>query len=162
MIPFFGGRLKRLRGPALTGAPIRVAIVGAGKFAERTWYPILAGMKGVNLVAAAARSEKRLEPIARRFRIRARYTVVDEMLERERPEAVVAVLPPAAVLGVGRLVLGRGIPLFVEKPPGLTSDETAELAALARARGVHGAVGFNRRHAAVVAAARQKVVEAGG
>ncbi len=162
MIPFFGGRLKRLRGPALSGAPIRVAIVGAGKFAERTWYPILSGMKGVNLVAAAARSGKRLEPIAKKFRVPARYTSVEEMLERERPEAVVAVLPPASVLGVGRLVLGHGVPLFLEKPPGLSSDETAELASLARARGVAGAVGFNRRQAAVVVAARRKMLEAGG
>ena len=159
--PLLGTLLKR-RGPAVTGSSVRVAIVGAGKFAARTWYPLLTSMKGVNVAAACARSETRLKPLARRHRIRSTWTNLDEMLDTERPEAVVAVLPPGAVLPVARAVLKRGIPLAVEKPPGQSAVETRELAELASSHAVASLVCFNRRYCAVVTEARDRVERAGG
>lgn len=158
----FLSRFRSLRGPSVSGDPVRVVIVGAGKFAARTWYPLLRSMHGVDVAAACARSSGRVEPLARRHRIPAVYTNVEAMLDRERPEAVIAVLPPASVLGVARIVLGRGLPLFVEKPPGLSVLETAEMAGLARSAGVPTLVAFNRRYCPLVRRSKEMVEAAGG
>ena len=160
-MPFVGRLLKR-RGPAVSGSSVRVAIVGAGKFAARTWYPLLSSMKSVRLVAACARSETRLAPLAKRHRIPTISTNLEEMLDRERPEAVFAILPPGAVLPVARAVLRRGIPLAIEKPPGQSVVETREMAELAALRDVVSLVGFNRRYAAVVRDAVARFEAAGG
>jgi predicted dehydrogenase len=50
-----------------------------------------------------------------------------------------------------------GKPFWIEKPAGRDADETAEIAAAARAAGVVTAVGFNYRHAPAVQRARSLI-----
>jgi predicted dehydrogenase len=84
------------------------------------------------------------------------------MLEEERPDAVVVVVPIERTVRVAALVLERGIPLLLEKPPGTTVAEVDRLIAAAERDGrpVPHQVAFNRRFAPLVRELRRRI-EAG-
>jgi predicted dehydrogenase len=62
---------------------------------------------------------------------------------------------------IGTAVARAGKHLWIEKPVGLTADDARAVASAAEAAGVHGAVGFNYRHAPAVAAARELIADGG-
>lgn len=78
------------------------------------------------------------------------YSDTGQMLAAERPDAVAMATPPAATAETAALVLGQGIPLFLEKPPGLTLAELRRLIALAGTNETRTQVGFNRRYMPVL------------
>jgi len=79
------------------------------------------------------------------------------MLDAERPDAVVVVVPVERAVEVGSLVLERGLPLLLEKPPGATVAEVDRLIAAADRRGVPHQVAFNRRYAPLVRELRRRI-----
>ena len=85
------------------------------------------------------------------------------MLDTERPDAVVVAVPIDKAVAVGSLVLERGIPLLLEKPPGATVADTDRLIAVADASGapVPHQVAFNRRYAPLVQELRRRIETAG-
>jgi len=60
----------------------------------------------------------RAEAFRRDFGYARAFTDPVAMLEAERPDAVVVVVPVEQTVAVGSLVLERGLPLLLEKPPG--------------------------------------------
>jgi len=68
------------------------------------------------------------------------------MLDRVRPDAVYALMPPHVLFDVAMDVLDRGHHLFVEKPPAVTTAQTEALARRASAKNLVTAVGFQRRY----------------
>jgi myo-inositol 2-dehydrogenase/D-chiro-inositol 1-dehydrogenase len=91
------------------------------------------------------------------------FTDPRAMLEAERPDAVVVVVPVDRTVAVGSLVLERGIPLLLEKPPGETTADVDRLIAAAggSGRSVPHQVAFNRRFAPLVRELRRRVEESG-
>jgi predicted dehydrogenase len=85
------------------------------------------------------------------------------MLDAERPDAVVVVVPVERTVAVGSMVLERGLPLLLEKPPGETAPEVDRLIAAAETGGrpVPHQVAFNRRFAPLVRELRRRAEEAG-
>jgi myo-inositol 2-dehydrogenase / D-chiro-inositol 1-dehydrogenase len=85
------------------------------------------------------------------------------LLEAERPDAVVVVVPVAHTVEVGSLVLSRGLPLLLEKPPGETVAEVDRLIAAAdrNGRAVPHQVAFNRRFAPLIRELRRRIEDAG-
>jgi myo-inositol 2-dehydrogenase/D-chiro-inositol 1-dehydrogenase len=85
------------------------------------------------------------------------------MLDAERPDAVVVVVPVDRTVEVASLVLERGVPLLLEKPPGETTADVDGLIAAAErgGRAVPHQVAFNRRFAPLVRELRRRVGEAG-
>ena len=85
------------------------------------------------------------------------------MLDAERPDAVVVVVPVERTAAVGSMVLERGLPLLLEKPPGATVPEVDRLIAAAEGGGrpVPHQVAFNRRFAPLVRELRRRIEEAG-
>jgi predicted dehydrogenase len=81
------------------------------------------------------------------------------MLETEKPDAVVVVVPVERTVEIGSLVLGRGIPALLEKPPGETVAEVDRLIAAAERSGrrVSHQVAFNRRYAPLVRELRRRI-----
>ncbi|MGH9885507.1 MAG: Gfo/Idh/MocA family protein, partial [bacterium] len=83
------------------------------------------------------------------------YTDALAMLEAERPDAAVLVVPPEATAALAGRVLARGIPVLIEKPPGRS---LAELDLLIAAAGkVPHQVAFNRRFVPLVQEARRRL-----
>jgi predicted dehydrogenase len=70
---------------------------------------------------------------------------VDEVLDVEKPDAVVSVLPIEEIAEVGSILLRRGVPCVLEKPPGRSPEEASALAEVARQTGTPHMVSMNRR-----------------
>ena len=83
------------------------------------------------------------------------------MLDVERPDAAVVVVPVERTVEIGSLVLERGLPLLLEKPPGSTIPEVERLMAAADRRRVPHQVAFNRRYAPLVRELRRRIAAGG-
>jgi predicted dehydrogenase len=105
----------------------------------------------------------RAEAFRRDFGYERAFTDPATMLDAVRPDAVVAVVPVGRTVAVGSLVLERGLPLLLEKPPGETVAEVDRLIAAAEAGGrtIPHQVAFNRRFAPLVRELRRRIEEAG-
>ncbi|WP_089104786.1 Gfo/Idh/MocA family protein [Streptomyces hyaluromycini] len=62
---------------------------------------------------------------------------------------------------IGIAAAKAGKPFWIEKPVGRSAEETAEVAAAARAAGVATSIGYNYRHAPAVERARRLIAEGG-
>ena len=125
-------------------APLRIAVVGAGRIAAKH-LEVLRELPAVSVAAICSRTRTKAEKLAQQFGVR---TVADDMglLVREtRPDALLILVSAASVYPVALEALEFGLPLFIEKPAGLDPEETGRLAERARARGVPNMVGYNRR-----------------
>jgi predicted dehydrogenase len=91
------------------------------------------------------------------------YRDAEAMLEAERPDAVVVVVPVERTVDVGVMVLERGIPLLLEKPPGTRVADVDRLSAAAEraGRAVPHQVAFNRRYAPLIRELRRRIEAAG-
>jgi len=125
----------------------RIAFVGAGNHATQSLYPNIAHLPEFDLIAVCDLDAEKAQYAARKFGAPAWYTDVETLLDREKPQGVCACGPPAMHVEVGRQVLRRGIPLFIEKPPGSTLAEAQSLADLARETKTWGMVAFMKRFA---------------
>ncbi|MEW6750044.1 MAG: Gfo/Idh/MocA family oxidoreductase [Candidatus Latescibacterota bacterium] len=142
-------------------APCASPIIGAGGRAVSTHYPALKDLPDVEVVAVCELDDNRLHAAANQFGIKGRYTRHVEMIEREKPEAVYAIMPPHHLYDVAATVLEMGCHLFIEKPPALTSEQVRQLAALARRQEVLTGVTFQRRFAPVIRCGRERVAARG-
>lgn len=133
----------------------RIAFVGAGRHATESLYPNLAHIRGLDLVGVCDLDRARAERAARAYGAPEVFTDVEAMLDTLRPEGVCVCGPAEMHYEVGLEVLGRGIPVFVEKPPAPTLAQAEEMAAVAREQGVWGQVGFMKRFAPVNLLARE-------
>lgn len=140
---------------------IRVGFVGAGSFANAMHYPSLAEMDDVHICAVCDLDPARLSAAADRYGVPHRYTDYQRMLDEQPLDAVYVVMPPMGLKPIVLDCLSAGKPVFVEKPPGMTTQDTREMAEAARRAGVFGMVGFNRRFADVVVRAREMVLQEG-
>lgn len=140
-------KAKRSRG---SRKKVRVAFVGAGSRARMAHYPSLAANPDADIVAVADLDAERLQAVTEQYGIRGRYTDYVEMIETEKPDVVYAILPTQHVYDVAATVLEMGRNLVVEKPPALTSEQTRQLAILARNHKALTGVTFQRRFAPVV------------
>jgi predicted dehydrogenase len=121
----------------------------------------------VELTACCDLDSDRAHRFQDRFGFARSYTDALAMVEDERPEACLVAVLPEAMSAAAAPLLARGVPLLLEKPPGLTPQEVDRLIAAARAGGKSGApvphlVGFNRRFVAGVQEARRRLELQGG
>ena len=106
----------------------------------------------------------RAEDFRRDFGYGRAFTDAAAMLDTERPDAVVVVVPVERTVAVGSMVLERGLPVLLEKPPGATVPEVDRLIAAAEGGGgpVPHQVAFNRRFAPLVRELRRRIEEEAG
>lgn len=143
------------------GGKVKVGVVGAGEQALFAHFPSLAEMDDVDLAAVCDIDETRRRKAAETFGMRSTYADYREMLEKERLDAVFVVVRPDNLYYIAADVLRKGTPLFLEKPPGLTSFQTGCLAEIAAETGAISFVGFNRRWAPALVEARRRVEKYG-
>lgn len=128
---------------------IAVGVIGAGGHSSRNHGPALQRVADrrddVALAAICDLQADRAEQYAADFGFACTYTDVETMLDREPIDALVAVTPQAKTAAIVAELLPRGIPLLLEKPPGRTSTETADLLAIAEETGTDHMISFNRR-----------------
>jgi len=140
---------------------VRVAFVGAGGRAVSAHYPSLIDIPDAEIVAIAELDPQRLQAAADRFGIEGKYSNYVEMIEKESPDAVYAVMPPHHLYDVAATVIEMGCNLFVEKPPGVHSEQTRQLAILAEKHQVIAGVTFQRRFCPVIRTGKAMCEERG-
>lgn len=145
---------------------MRIAVIGAGEHsalhhgsALRSHAAMHPG--AIELAAVCDLDEARAKDYAARFGFARTYVDFRAMIARERPHGIVAVTPIERTAAIVGELLGLGIPLVIEKPPGESSADARRLLEAARKHGTPHMVSFNRRFIPAVVKARAWI-EAGG
>ena len=138
-----------------------ICFIGCGNHAAKVHGPSLVRYarehEGVALAACCDIDGVRAVRFARDFGFARTYSDIGEMLRAERPDAVGMAVPEAHTARLGAIVLRAGIPLLLEKPPGRTLEELHTLLEAQRHGGAPASVAFNRRHAPLARALRQRI-----
>ncbi|GAA4181611.1 Gfo/Idh/MocA family protein [Shinella granuli] len=128
-------------------SPINLAIVGVGKIARDQHLPAVAKNGDYQLIAAASR-QGMVDGIDN-------FTSIDAMLAAVPAiEAVSLCMPPQYRYEAAEKALSAGKHVFLEKPPGATLSEVADLESLAAARGLTLFASWHSRYAPAVEAAK--------
>ncbi len=124
---------------------MRVGIIGLGDIAKKAYLPILGTRAGIEL-KIATRNVAVLHDIGERYRIPARYSTVDALLEAGIDVAFVHVATEAH-MPVVKALLQAGVHVYLDKPIANTYEEARLLVQMAEQRGCVLRIGFNRRFA---------------
>ncbi|WP_432347344.1 Gfo/Idh/MocA family oxidoreductase [Shinella yambaruensis] len=128
-------------------SPIKLAIVGVGKIVRDQHLPAVAKNGDYRLIAAASRHGT-VDGIDN-------FTSIDAMLAAVPAiEAVSLCMPPQYRYEAAEKALSAGKHVFLEKPPGATLSEVADLESLAAARGLTLFASWHSRYAPAVEAAK--------
>ncbi|MFC1806674.1 Gfo/Idh/MocA family protein, partial [Planctomycetota bacterium] len=113
---------------------IRVAFIGAGGRATGSHYSSIRDIKGAAICGIAELDEERMKKAAATFGVKstALYTDYKQMIEREKPDVVYAIMKPHLLFEVAATVMEMGRHLVIEKPPAVTCEQTRQLAIIAR------------------------------
>ena len=128
----------------------KIALIGAGGMANRMHYPSLASFDDVTIVGLCDVDQQRLAATAQRFSIADTYTDYRAMLDRTRPDAVYVLMPPHHLFDLAMNVLERGHAMFIEKPPGVSTQQARAMAQRATLNRLVTSVGFQRRYQPLV------------
>jgi len=140
---------------------VRAAFIGAGGRAVGYHYTSLRDIEGAEICAIAELNEQRMKKAADAFGVKALYTDYKQMIDKEKPDLVYAIMPPQALFGVAVDVMNMGCNLIIEKPPAVTAEQTRQMAILARKKGVLTGVTFQRRFCPIVRTGKQMCEERG-
>ena len=105
---------------------------------------------GIYLAACCDLNISKAEQFRSAFGFARAYTDVEQMLAYEKPDAVSLIVPPAITEQLTAKLLQAGIPVILEKPPGLNREQTLRLMELAERTGTPNQVAFNRRYMPMV------------
>ncbi len=141
---------------------VKVALIGAGGMANSVHYPSLADFEDVELVGLCDIVEDKLKATADKFGIERRYTDYRKMVEETAPQAVYVLMPPHQLFDIVVWLLKRNLHVFIEKPPGVSREQTRQMAHWAEEQGCLTMVAFNRRFIPVLRYCRDKVRSEGG
>jgi virulence factor len=144
-----------------TSRKIRVAFIGAGGRAVGSHYTSIRDIPGAEICAIAELDEERMKKAADQFGVKALYTDYQQMIQKEKPDVVYAIMPPHHVFDVAVTVIDVGTNLVIEKPPAVTTEQIRQMAILARKKGVLTAVTFQRRYCPVICVGKAACEERG-
>ena len=139
---------------------LKIAIIGGGNIAQ-AHLSVLRDLPQAEVVSLADIDPQTRQESADRFAIPGRWSSHLELLEKDRPDAVFVLVSVLQVAPVAADFIRAGIPTFLEKPPGLYTSQTRQLAELARQTGTLAMVGVNRRFYSVLLRGREKLLESG-
>jgi len=144
-----------------TGEKVRVAMIGAGKMANRVHYPSLASFPDVEIAAICDLDQQRLRTTADKYGVSRRYTDYRKMIEEVAPDAIYVIGPPDVMYPLWVWCLQQGQNLYIEKPMGLTTHQARMLAYLAQQNDCLTQVSFQRRTCPMVANLREECLKHG-
>ena len=140
---------------------VRIALIGAGAMMNDAHAPALAGMPDVEMVAICDLVAERARHTAERFKIPEVFTDHRTMIESVDPDAVYVVLPPQCVHETAMYALEKKKHVFTEKPPGVSTEQTRQMAQAAARNRCLTMVGFQRRYTPITVECRRRVRERG-
>lgn len=123
---------------------VRVGLIGAGSIAKKH-LDVIRGMDDIEAVGITSRTREKAEHLASEYGIFVCADNPDSLIKEAQPDALMVLVSADQIYEVTSKVIPYGLPLFVEKPPGLIPSDTKKLAILAKEYSVPNMVGFNRR-----------------
>jgi phthalate 4,5-cis-dihydrodiol dehydrogenase len=129
---------------------LKVGFVGAGEQGVNNLLPALLQVQGARVAAICDRSADRARSAAALAGGVPYFEDPASMLNGPDLDAVVMACPPSIHRDVAHAAMKRGLHVFVEKPPCLTTPELQDLVAVARKQKVTTGVGLNFRFASGV------------
>lgn len=137
--------------------PLRIGFIGAGNYASSMLLPHLAGRADVELKQVVTSSALSGANAQRKFGFATAGTEVDALLGDDTVDAVFVVTRHSSHAELTRRVLLAGKAAFVEKPLALEEGELVDvLAAIEESGNDRLQVGFNRRFAPLLVAAKER------
>ena len=141
-------------------ANIQVGLVGCGG-RGRGHARALHALADVELVAICDPVAANREQVGDEWGIERRYATIEAMLDAEELTAAIVATPAHLNAEAALPCLERGIDTLLEKPPGLSLDQTRALKEAAEASGARGMVGWNRRFDPLVLRVRAEIAARG-
>jgi Predicted dehydrogenases and related proteins len=138
----------------MSGSPVRLCMVGAGRHATRNLYPCFALLKNAVVVANADLDLDKARALATSHGIPASYTDYREMVEREQPNGAILCVGPDFHAQTAIELLGRGIAVFTEKPPARDAAQARRVREAWKKSGRVCLTGFKKRFAPAYAKAK--------
>jgi predicted dehydrogenase len=129
---------------------IRLGFVGSGSWARRYHFPALAYLRDqpgkgfeLRLHGITSLDSAQARAVAAQVGFGCVYPDLDALLADPALDAIAVAVTPEAAHGVLERVSARRLPIFSEKPPGVSATQAAHLAQIIAAPNV---VAFNRRY----------------
>lgn len=136
---------------------ISIGMIGVGPMAALHAH-VLTEMPGIRVAWCASRDAAKAQAFADRFGI-PRARVIDDIDAAPQADALWIVAPCHIMAPLTERFAHLGLPLFLEKPVGLSLEETRKITTLVASPNM---VGLNRRFYEVVRHARDILAQAGG
>jgi virulence factor len=130
--------------------PFKAVQIGAGSFARIYHAPTLKRLAGgthprLVLEGICDLNLQRAEEFCREFGYKRAFSDFHGMIEAVRPDLIYCMVQPEFTASVVEQLLPLKVPVFTEKPPGVSVVQTERMAALAREHGTINSLAFNRR-----------------
>jgi len=138
---------------------VKIGVIGAGGIANGIHLPALKEIRNCEVAAVCDLRVERARATAEKFNIPAHYALSHEMIKNENLDGVVCLVEPDRMYRVAYECLDAGLPVLMEKPPGLDAYQARSLARKAKKENLCAAVAMNRRHVPVVQRAIKRVRE---
>ena len=145
---------------------IRLALIGAGSHCNINHGPALAKYAAdhpdqLELAAVCDLDEAKAKLFQERYGFQKVYTDVDRMLQAEKLDGCVCVMPVKLIAGLATDLMKRRMPVTVEKPPGASVEEAAALVKVAKETKTPHMVSVNRRFQPLIQKAKSWALEQG-
>jgi predicted dehydrogenase len=131
----------------------RIGVVGAGNHATLRIYPYI-GTAGAKLVGVCDLDTDKAERNAVRFGGNV-YGDMREMIEAEKPDAVIVCVGPTKHAVMAQTAMKMGIPVYTEKPPAISSEEAYKTAQVSKETGLLCTTAFKKRYNAAYSRAKE-------
>lgn len=142
----------------------KLCVIGCGAMAETGHGPALqryAADHPWELTACCDIDGMRAAQFQQKFGFLRSDTNYHEMLQREQPDAVCVYVPVPLTKQIAIDVVDMGIPVLIEKPPGINHVEAKEIKNAARHRDIPVMVAFNRRYMPLMTALKKRLTDCG-
>ncbi|WP_271299493.1 Gfo/Idh/MocA family protein [Sphingomonas sp. CV7422] len=134
--------------------PIRLALIGMGKIAHDQHVPAIAADADIVLTATVSRNGEGVAGVAH-------FRDIDDLIASGLAiDAVALCTPPQVRRAIAARAIAQGWHVFLEKPPGATLAEVAQLSAAADAAGISLFASWHSRYAPGVEPARAFLADA--
>lgn len=130
------------------GKDIRIGIIGAGQMA-RQHLAVLSVMPKAAVAGITSRTLAKAQALADEFQIPVCASSWQELCRQVKPQALMVLVSAEQTFELVARLIPLKIPLFIEKPAGLTPQENTHLAQMARQYATPSMVGYNRRYYSV-------------
>jgi predicted dehydrogenase len=116
----------------------------------------------IQLTACCDVDEDKSAQFKEKFNFVRHYTDYKHMLQIEKPDAVCLNVSDSLIASFTAEILEAGFSLLLEKPPGITLDETNSLITIAEKTGTPNMVAFNRRFMPIIQTTKKAVEQTVG